>query len=145
MILENGLMDNSVGAICDEERLGREIFTRNHFNPTTGTVRPRAFYPPSNEDAISVNRLDAAPPGFLSALGYANGKGRKQTFYGWAKMLVRDVNNVGQEVVAKPIPDDNPYHAEIIFSKETTDDASKREIALGLANAARFGPPESES
>ena len=110
--------------ICDEEMIGREIFSSRQVKP--GKPRINAYLSRSLEDGISVSRLEGAPVYLFHNLGRLHGKNRNQKYYGMAtvpaKKIRRKANNVKYKEVRPDITLENPFHANIWLPADVDKD-----------------------
>ena len=126
--------------IAPREELGRMI------SSSKSTARARRsrlpfteFLPPPGRIDISVDRLSVAPVN--EALANADGlaAARVRTFYGWAVVIAESASGNGRRVVSSPIPDANPYHADIILPEHVIGNREEQKRhAQELADLSRW-------
>ena len=91
------------------------------------------------ETRVSVDRLTIAPTNEAIAIASARATGRDGDFRGWAVVNVEGATGGGRTLAASPIPDENPYHADIVLSQsETIDREDQTRHAQELADASRW-------
>ena len=97
------------------------------------------FLPPRGERSISVDRLSVAPHDEAVAIADSRDAARGRTFYGWAVTTGFAVTDNGRRIVASPIPDVNPYHADIVLPENAAHDREEQKRhAQELADASRW-------
>ena len=128
------------------ENIVRRLLSSNDFN-RSGRIMARAFGGVTNDDktVLSVDRFDHAPLRFLEQLGREDAQARTakernpRTFYGWAILPIEDARDSERNCETDPILDENPYHAQISWPTDSTDDEdSSREHSSELAIASRL-------
>ena len=138
--------------VASQEELGRMISSSKSAARARRSRLPfTEFLPPPGRIDISVDRLSIAPAdeAFANADGSADARGR--TFYGWAVVTAESACGNKRRVVASPIPDTNPYHADIILPEHVTGDREEQKRhAQELADLSRWhdridlGQPEGQ-
>lgn len=73
------------------------------------------FLPLRGESNISVDRLSVAPHNEAVAIADSRDEARIRTFYGWAATTGFAATDNRRAIVASPIPDVNPCHADIVL------------------------------
>ncbi len=109
--------------IAPHEELGRGVSSgRNARRARRSNLPITEFWPRGNESGVSVDRLTEA--GSVQALRIADRRDaeRGRTFYGWAVIAADAAGRNGRRVVATPISDANPYHAEIVLPESAARD-----------------------
>ena len=95
------------------------------------------FLPPRGESNISVDRLSVAPHEEAVAIADSRDEARNRTFYGWAVISTESAIHNGRLVAASPIPDVNPYHADIVLPENAAyDREEQKRHAQELADAS---------
>ncbi len=126
--------------IAPHEELGRGLSSsRNARRARRSNLPITEFWPRANESGISVDRLTEA--GSAEALRIADRRDaeRGRTFYGWAVLVAEAAGQNGRRVVATPIPDTNPYHAEIVLPESAARDGDElRRHAQQLRDASSW-------
>ena len=125
--------------IAPQERLGRGVFSNAAARRAPRRISLNVFLERPTEVALSVDRLDVAPP--LEAITIADqvGSARGNPFYGWAVVETRQATMNGRRVVSSPLPGENPYHADIVLPDEAADDREEQKRhAQELADAATW-------
>ena len=129
-------------SIAPDENLGRGVSSsrieRRARRPNF-QVPLNVFLPPRDESSISVDRLSIAPHDEAVAIADSRDEARNRTFYGWAVITAEAVASNGRMVAASPIPDVNPYHADIVLPQDATSDREEQKRhAQELADASRW-------
>ena len=97
------------------------------------------FLPPRGERGISVDRLSVAPYNEAVAIADIRDAARDRIFYGWAVTTAIVATDNGRRIVASPIPDVNPYHADIVLPENAAHDREEQKRhAQELADASRW-------
>ena len=126
--------------VASQEELGRMISSSKSAARARRSRLPfTEFLPPPGRIDISVNRLSIAPAdeALANADGLADARGRM--FYGWAVVTAESACGNKRRVVASPIPDTNPYHADIILPEHVTGDREEhKRHAQELADLSRW-------
>ena len=127
-------------SISHEEELGRSVFSHRHANRALRSSVPHhVFLTKPGDTRISVDRLSVTPPDQAIALALAAATDRGRTFYGWATVNADAVRSNGRNVMATPVPDKNPYHADIILPESAASDREEQtRHAQELADASRW-------
>ena len=124
--------------VAEWEELGRGIYSAKVARRARKNRVPyNVFLPPAGETSISVDRLSIAPPD--EAIGIARGRAanREGEFRGWATVTAEAVREEGRTVVASPIGDENPYHADIVLPASVASAREKQKHhALALARCS---------
>lgn len=130
-------MENSPG-IASWEELGRGVYSSKHARRCrNGRTPVKVFLERPGETRVSVDRLTIAPQREAMAIASARASGREGVFRGWAVVNMEGATGSGRMVVASPIPDDNPYHADIVLSQsETIDREEQTRHAQELADSS---------
>ena len=133
-------------AIADNERVGREIFSRRFARiGRAGGVNYRNFMGEESA-ALSVDLLDRAPLKVMTQIGDKNAvnRGTGRSFYGWAVVCKADAEQDGRTVLESPTLW-NPFHADIGLPPLGDDEMerldSRRLHAQSLAAAAHLLAP----
>ena len=114
----------SVGA---DEELGRGVSSRkNAARARRSSVPYREFLPRSGVAEISVDRLSVTTAAESNAIAARRDSARGRSFYGWAVVTAEAAGENGRRVVASPIPDINPYHADIVLPEATAENRSEQ-------------------
>ena len=117
-------MRESVGA---EEELGRSVSSRRNAARARRSRLPyHEFLPRPGVAEISVDRLSIATPDESTTIADRRDAARGRTFYGWAVVTVESVCTNGRSVVASPIPDINPCHADIAVPESAAEDRNEQ-------------------
>ena len=119
--------------IGDDERLGRELFSKRHARTT---IPVHVF---KGGQTFSVDRLDFASDAELIEIGDKNAKARNRNFYGWAVIGAEAAKKESRTLAYDPT-EDNPYHSHI----HLPDHADEEAHALALSSASKFKPAEQE-
>ena len=128
------------------ENIVRRLLSSSDFN-RSGRIMESAFGGVTNDDktVLSVDRFDHAPLRFLEQLGKQDAQARTakegnlRTFYGWAILPIDSARESERNCETDPLPDENPYHAQISWPTDSTDDEdSPREHSSELAIASKL-------
>lgn len=128
------------------ENVVRRLLSSRDFN-RSGRIMESAFGGVTNggKTVLSVDRFDHAPLRFLEQLGRQDAQartateGNRRTFYGWAILPIEDARESGRYCETDPLPNENPYHAQISWPIGTTDEEYEpREHSSELAIASRL-------
>ena len=113
--------------IATWEELGRGVYSRSASRRARrGRILYRVFMPPLDTSAISVDRLSIAPLKEIAVIATARSANREGEFQGWAVIAVEAVHTEGHRVVASPISDENPYHADIVLPSQVVNDLERQ-------------------
>ena len=116
--------DESIGA---DEELGRSVSSRRNAGRARRSRLPyHEFLPRPGVAEISVDRLSVAPPDQSTSIADIRDAARGRTFYGWAVVAAEAAGENGRKVVASPIPDINPYHANIVLPEIAAEDRNEQ-------------------
>ena len=126
--------------IASWEELGRGVYSSKYARRSrNGRIPVKVFLERLGETRVSVDRLTIAPTNEAIAIASARAIGRDGTFRGWAVVNVEGATGSGRTIVASPIFDENPYHADIVLSQsETIDREEQTRHAQELADASRW-------
>ena len=101
------------------------------------------FEPGEGKIDISVDWISAAPIGEITEIAEKRDADRGRTFYGWATVSVESASANNRRVVASPIPNLNPYHADIKLPASAAADEYQRAHHLQqLADASSWQAAE---
>lgn len=116
-------------SIDPNEELGRGVsssrIARRALRPNF-QVPLNVFLPPRDESHISVDRLSVAPYDEAVAIADRRDGARGRAFYGWAVTTGFAVTDNGRRIVASPMPDVNPYHADIVLPENAVHDREEQ-------------------
>lgn len=130
-ISEGVALDENLGRGVSSSRIARRARRPNFQVPLN------VFLPPRGVSNISVDRLSVAPHNEAVAIAGSRDEARDRTFYGWAVTTGFAVTDNGRRIVASPIPDVNPYHADIVLPENATHDREEQKRhAQELADAS---------
>ena len=116
--------DESIGT---DEELGRSVSSRRNAARARRSRLPyHEFLPRQSVVEISVDRLSIATPEESTAVADGRDAVRGRTFYGWAVITAEAAGENGRKVVASPIPDINPYHADIVLPASAAEDRNEQ-------------------
>ena len=116
--------DESIGA---DEELGRSVSSRrNAARARRSRVPYQEFLPRRGVADISVDRLSVTTPDESTAIADKRDAARGRSFYGWAVVTAEVAGENGRRVAASPIPDVNPYHADIVLPEVAAEDRSEQ-------------------
>ncbi len=127
-------MNSATSVVQDSEKIGRFIFSQDHFNGTTKRVKYAAFMPASDKKA-SVYRIDGYTEEQIISIDkeFVSGKrtdGKESK--GRADLFAKKIRQSQLEVVSDPVP--HIRHANIEgYSSGKSENKLK---ALELANSA---------
>jgi hypothetical protein len=125
--------------VAPSEALGRGVFSGSVARRARRHIRYHVFLERAGEIRLSVDRLDIAPPARAIAIAARVGTGRGGVFYGWAVVSAGRAAMSGRRVIATPLPDDNPYHADIILPDAASSDREEQKRhAQELRDAASW-------
>ena len=126
--------------VASQEELGRMISSSKSAARARRSRLPfTEFLPPPGRIDISVDRLSIAPADEALANADGSAAARGRTFYGWAVVTAQSARGNKRRVVASPIPDTNPYHADIILPEHVTGDREEhKRHAQELADLSRW-------
>ena len=127
--------------VAAEEDLGRRVSSSRTAERAQRSRVPIAlFLPPKVGDTdISVDRLSIVPLEEPAAIADKHDSARGRTFYGWAVVTAELAADNGRQVVATSIPDENPYHADIVLLQSVADDDEQRKLpAQQLADSSSW-------
>ena len=126
--------------VASDEELGRSVSSsRNAARARRSRVPYREFLPPPGRNDISVDRLSVATPTESEEIADSRDKVRGRTFYGWAVVTAEAAGENGRQVLASPIADVNPYHADIILPEDEAENRNaQRRHAQQLSDASRW-------
>lgn len=88
------------------------------------------FDPGEGKSDISVDRISVAPINEITEIAEKHDAARNRTFYGWAVVSAESASANKRRVVASPIPNINPYHADIELPANAADDEYQRKVRL---------------
>ena len=130
---------NAPESVGSNEELGRGIFSSRNARRAARRVPHHVFLERPGETDISVDRLSVAPPDEAVEIADSVGKARNRTFYGWAVVVAEGAAGNGREVVASPILNQNPYHADIVLPRIASEDREEQKRhAQELADVSRW-------
>lgn len=127
-------MNCSTNLVADSEKIGRFIFSQDHFNSTTKQVKYAAFMPASDKKA-SVYRIDGYTEEQIISIDkeFVSGKrtdGKESK--GRADLFAKQIRQSQLEVTPDPIP--HIHHANI---EGYTNNKSENKLkAIELAKSA---------
>lgn len=127
-------------SIASTEELGRGVFSnRNARRAERSQVPYYVFLERQGEINISVDRLSIAPEDESLEIAEQTGAARNKSFFGWATVTEDCVVRNGRQVVASPIPNTNPYHADIVLPEAAVEDREEQKRhAQELADASSW-------
>ncbi len=125
--------------IALNEELGRGVFSKDQAKRAQRSRVPlNAFLVQEDTAEVSVDRLTLAPLDEATEIADLTANARNRNFYGWAIVTAKKACKNGRSVIATPIPNSNPYHADIVlptFSVQNQREKQKRH-AQELADAS---------
>ena len=126
--------------VASQEELGRMISSSKSAARACRSRLPfTEFLPPPARIDISVDRLSVAPVNEALANADGSAAARGRTFYGWAVVTAESARANGRRVVSSPIPDANPYHADIILPEHVIGNREEQKRhAQELADLSRW-------
>ena len=126
--------------IAPNEIIGRGISSRNEARRARrNRTSKNVFDPGEGKSDISVDRISAAPISEITKIAKKRDTDRGRTFYGWAAVSVESASANNRRVVASPIPNLNPYHADIKLPASAAADEYQRAHHLQqLADASSW-------
>ncbi len=132
-------MERSPG-IASWEELGRGVYSSKHARRCrNGRTPVKVFLERPGETRVSVDRLTIASANEAFSIATARAIDRDGDFRGWAVVNMEGATGSGRMVAASPIPNENPYHADIVLSQsETVDREEQTRHAQELADASRW-------
>ena len=120
---------NAPESVGPDEELGRSVFSSRNARRAARRVPHHVFLERPGETDISVDRLSVAPPDEAVEIADSVGNARNREFYGWAVVIAEDAARNGRKVVASPILNQNPYHADIVLPEIVAEDRGRAETA----------------
>ena len=125
--------------IARTEELGRGIFSSRTARRAPRRIPHHVFLERHGETDISVDRLSIAPQDEAIEIADDVGNARNREFYGWAVVVAEDAAENGRRVVASPIMNQNPYHADIVLPSIASEDREEQKRhAQELADISRW-------
>lgn len=126
--------------IAPQEELGRGVSSsRNARRAQRSRVPFTEFLPAQNVTEISVDRLSITSLSELTSIADARDGVRGRSFYGWAAVEAGAARTSGRRVIASPILETNPFHADIVFPPNTAQDrAEQKRHAQELADLSSW-------
>ena len=122
-----------------EETLGRGVFSNGAARRAPRRITLNVFLERPTVVELSVDRLDVAPPHEAITIAEQVGNRRGRPFFGWAVVETRQARTNGRRVVSSPLPDENPYHADILLPDTAAEDREEqKQHAQELADAATW-------
>ena len=109
------------------EELGRGIYSSRHARRCRQNRIPvKVFLERLGKVKVSVDRLTIAPPSEVIDIAKVRAADRDGNFHGWAIATVEALRSNNRTVVASPIADVNPYHADIVLPSYVADDREEQ-------------------
>ena len=135
---------NIADQIDQQELIGRRISSRNEARRARrNRIAKNVFDPGEGISVISVDRISVAPINEITEIANKHDTGRGRTFYGWAAVSVEAASANKRRVVASPIPNVNPYHADIkLPASAAADEYQRAQHLLELADASSWQAAE---
>ena len=122
---------NIADHVAPQELIGRRISSSKEARRASrNQTRMGVFDPGEGKTVISVDRISAAPISEITEIAKKHDTARNRTFYGWAVVSVESARANNRKVVASPIPNINPYHADIELPTIAADDEYQRKVRL---------------
>lgn len=131
---------NIADDLAPNELIGRRISSsKKARRARRNLIAASVFEPGEGKRDISVDRISVAPISEITEIADRHDAGRGRTFYGWVAVSVEAASANKRTVVASPIPNLNPYHADIKLPASAADDAYQRaEHLKQLADASSW-------
>lgn len=135
---------NTADVLAPNELIGRGISSRNEARRARqNRISKNVFDPGEGKSDISVDWISAAPIGEITEIAEKRDADRGRTFYGWAAVSAEAASANNRRVVASPILNLNPYHADIKLPASAADDKYQRAHHLQqLADASSWQSAE---
>ena len=109
------------------EELGRGVYSSRYARRCRQNRIPvKVFLERLGTVKVSVDRLTIAPISEVIDIAKVRAADRDGTFHGWAIATVEAVSSNNRTVVASPIADVNPYHADIVLPSYVADDREEQ-------------------
>ena len=126
--------------IASWEELGRGVYSSRYARRCrNGRTPVKVFLERLGETRVSVDRLSIASTYEAITIASARAIGRDGDFRGWAVVTIEGATGSDRKVVASPISNENPYHADIVLSQsDTIDREEQTRHAQELADASRW-------
>ena len=131
---------NTADDLAPHELIGRRISSsRKARRARRNLIAASVFEPGGGKSDISVDRISAAPLSEITEIAERHDTGRGRTFYGWVAVSVAAASANNRRVVSSPIPNLNPYHADIkLPASAATDEYQRAQHLLQLADASSW-------
>ena len=114
-------------SVDSAEELGRSVSSsKNAVRARRSRLPYHEFLPRRGVAEISVDRLSVATPVQSTAIADRRDAARGRTFYGWAVVTSETACMNGRSVVVSPMPDINPYHADIVLPASAAEDRNEQ-------------------
>lgn len=122
---------NIADDLAPNELIGRRVSSsKNARRARRNLIAASVFEPGEGKSDISVDRISVAPISEITEIADRHDTGRGRTFYGWAIVSVESASANERSVVASPIPNINPYHADIKLPTNAADNEYQRKVRL---------------
>ena len=114
-------------SIAAWEELGRGVYSGRYARRCRRNRIPvKVFLERLGKLKISVDRLTIAPLDEADDIAAARSVGRDGDFHGWAVVAAEAAKGDTRTVVASPILNENPYHADIVLPPDAAADREEQ-------------------